>query len=46
MIANGDEKLAYEYLNDYVHTLGNLTITGYNSNLSNFDFEKKKYHVF
>ena len=32
---------AYEYLNNYVHTLGNLTITGYNSNLSNFDFEKK-----
>ena len=43
MIANGDEKLAYEYYNNYVHTLGNLTITGYNSNLSNFDFEKKKY---
>ena len=43
MIANGNEDLAYEYLNKYVHTLGNLTITGYNSNLSNFDFEKKKY---
>ena len=43
MIADGDEELAYEYLNKYVHTLGNLTITGYNSNLSNYDFEKKKY---
>lgn len=32
MIADGDEELAYEYLNKYVHTLGNLTITGYNSN--------------
>ena len=41
MIANGNRELAYEYLNNYVHTLGNLTITGYNSNLSNFDFEKK-----
>lgn len=43
MIADGNEDLAYEYLNKYVHTLGNLTITGYNSNLSNYDFEKKKY---
>lgn len=43
MIADGNEKLAYEYLNKCVHTLGNLTITGHNSNLSNYDFEKKKY---
>ena len=43
MIANGDKELAYKYLNEYVHTLGNLTITGYNQNLSNFDFNKKKY---
>ena len=42
MIANGNKELAYEYLNDYVHTLGNLTITGYNQSLSNFDFNKKK----
>lgn len=27
---------------EYTHTLGNLTITGYNSNLSNMSFEKKK----
>lgn len=43
MIADGNKELAYEYLDKYVHTLGNLTITGYNSNLSNYDFEKKKY---
>lgn len=42
MIADGNKELAYEYLNNYVHTLGNLTITGYNQNLSNFSFEKKK----
>lgn len=42
MIANGDRKLADQYLADYVHTLGNLTITGYNQNLSNMSFEQKK----
>lgn len=42
MIAGGDEKLAYEIYDKYVHTLGNLTITGYNSNLSNMSFQKKK----
>lgn len=42
MIANGNKELAYEYLNNYVHTIGNLTITGYNSTLSNLDFDKKK----
>lgn len=42
MIANGNKDLAYEYLNNYVHTIGNLTITGYNSTLSNLDFDKKK----
>lgn len=30
------------YRADYVHTLGNLTITGYNQNLSNMSFEQKK----
>ncbi len=39
---NGNKELAYEYLNNYVHTIGNLTITGYNSTLSNLDFDKKK----
>lgn len=42
MIANGDRELAYKYLDEYVHTLGNLTITGYNSNLGNKSFEEKK----
>lgn len=42
MIANGDKELAKQYLSKYVHTLGNLTITGYNQNLSNMSFDKKK----
>lgn len=42
MIADGDYQLAKEYQSRYVHTLGNLTITGYNSNLSNLPFEAKK----
>ena len=45
MIANGDKNIAIEYLNNYVHILGNLTITGYNQNLSNLSFEKKKNRV-
>lgn len=45
MIADGDKNLAMEYLNNYAHTLGNLTITGYNQNLSNLSFEKKKNRV-
>ena len=42
MIAGGDRNLANEYLQQYVHKLGNLTITGYNSTLSNLSFEQKK----
>lgn len=42
MIANGNRELANEYLNKYVHTLGNLTITGYNQNLSNMPFVEKR----
>lgn len=45
MIADGNKELAYEYWNKYVHTLGNLTITGYNQNLSNLSFDKKKYRL-
>lgn len=45
MIAGGNKDLAMEYLNNYGHTLGNLTITGYNQNLSNLSFEKKKNRV-
>lgn len=42
MIAGGDKDLAKQYRSDYVHTLGNLTITGYNQNLSNMAFEQKR----
>ena len=42
MIANGDRALAQQYLQLYAHTLGNLTITGYNQNLSNMSFQRKK----
>ena len=42
MIAGGDKELAKQYRSDYVHTLGNLTITGYNQHLSNMSFEQKK----
>ncbi len=42
MIANGDKNLADDYREEYTHTLGNLTLTGYNQNLSNLSFEKKK----
>jgi uncharacterized protein with ParB-like and HNH nuclease domain len=42
MIASGDKKKAKEIQERWVHKLGNLTITAYNPNLSNFDFEKKR----
>lgn len=42
MIANGDAARAREIQTLYVHTLGNLTITGYNSTLSNRPFDDKK----
>lgn len=42
MIAGGDKEKANNYLHEYVHKLGNLTITGYNSALSNLTFEKKR----
>lgn len=42
MIADGDREKAKEYLEKYVHTLGNLTITGYNQNLSNMSFIDKR----
>lgn len=42
MIAGGDKDLARNYLNLYAHTIGNLTITGYNSSLSNYAFDKKR----
>ena len=42
MIADGDVGLAKQHRENYVHTIGNLTITGYNQNLSNMSFEQKK----
>ncbi len=42
MIADGDYEKAKEYQTLYVHTFGNLTITGYNSTLGNKGFAEKK----
>lgn len=42
MIADGDMDLARQHRANYVHTIGNLTITGYNQNLSNMSFEQKR----
>ncbi|MBQ6705327.1 MAG: DUF262 domain-containing protein [Opitutales bacterium] len=42
MIAAGDEKLAEAHKEKYAHTIGNLTLTGYNQNLSNLSFDSKK----
>lgn len=41
-IANGDKQLAIQIKKDWVHKLGNLTLTGYNSNLSNLSLVKKQ----
>lgn len=45
MIADGDKDKADLYREKYVHKLGNLTITGYNQNLSNMSFDKKKHRT-
>ena len=42
MIAEGDEVKAKEYREKYVHKLGNLTITGFNSKLGNKSFVEKR----
>ena len=42
MIAGGDRNLANEYLEQDVHKIGNLPITGYNSTLSNLSFIEKR----
>lgn len=41
MIANGDKECAKEYQRNYVHKLGNLTLTGHNSDLGNRPFIEK-----
>ncbi|MEQ9091427.1 MAG: DUF262 domain-containing HNH endonuclease family protein [Balneola sp.] len=35
MVASGDKEKAHQIRKDYTHKLGNLTLTGYNSQLSN-----------
>lgn len=42
MIGGGDRALAQEIQASHVHTIGNLTITGYNSKLGNYSFETKR----
>lgn len=42
MIAPGDAKKASELQGEYVHQLGNLTISGYNTTLGNLPFDKKR----
>lgn len=42
MIAGGNIALAKQHRANYVHTIGNLTITGYNQNLSSMPFEQKR----
>lgn len=42
MVADGDMSKAIEVQEKQVHTLGNLTITGYNSKLNNMPFVTKR----
>ena len=42
MVGNGDKDLANQIRKQYVHKLGNLTLTGYNSQLSNMSFDRKQ----
>ena len=42
MIADGNKDKAKETQDEYVHQIGNLTLTGYNSKLSNYSFDKKR----
>lgn len=42
MIADGDEEEAENIQSEWVHCLGNLTLSGYNSKLSNHSFTKKQ----
>ena len=42
MMAAGDADLAMEIQEDVVHCLGNLTLSGYNSTLSNQNFVRKQ----
>lgn len=42
MIGDGDNEIANDIRKECVHKLGNLTLTGYNSSLSNMSFHDKK----
>lgn len=42
MIAGGDKNQAKQIQEEFVHTLGNLTLTAYNPDLSNYSFEIKR----
>ena len=42
MIAKGNKEEAEEVQKEWVHCLGNLTLSGYNSKLSNLEFKKKQ----
>jgi uncharacterized protein with ParB-like and HNH nuclease domain len=42
MVADGDKVKAEEIRKNWVHKLGNLTLTGYNSQLSNMSLDKKQ----
>lgn len=42
MIASGNKDVANQIRKEYVHKLGNLTLTGYNSNLGNLSLSKKQ----
>lgn len=42
MIANGNAQKSKELQQQHVHRLGNLTISGFNSNLGNKSFEEKR----
>ncbi|MBT3312288.1 MAG: DUF262 domain-containing protein [Desulfobacula sp.] len=42
MVADGDREKANLIRKRYVHKLGNLTLTGYNSQLSNMSLDKKQ----
>ena len=42
MIADGDKEKAEDIHENYVHCLGNLTLSGYNSQLNNANFIKKQ----
>jgi len=42
MIAEGDRQKAADLQDEWVHRLGNLTLSGYNSDLATAPFEKKQ----